>query len=301
MDSRKKGKYIGWAGALLVHLLLLLLLLLVGVVIPQPEEEGGIPVLMGEVPQAGGLADPSLVEVTPMPDPAPQPAPAPPTVVEQTSAQELLTQESEETVAIPPKKKETSKKKETPKKEVKKPKETPQKTPQKQVEIPKPEKSEAEKAEEARRLAEAKAERERKAAEEAARKRVAGAFGKGAQMGNKGTATGEGVQGSPTGNSDTGATSGVGGYGSFSLNGRSLGPGGLPRPTYNVQDEGRVVVTITVNPAGEVIATSINRQTNTVNTALRRAAEEAARKARFNQIDGVGNQTGTITYHFKLK
>lgn len=286
MDSKRKGKYIGWTGALAVHALLLLLLFWMGVAIPQPLEEGGIPVMMGEVADAAGLADPSLVEVTPLPDPAPAPA----KVVEQAAVEELLTQETEETVAIPPKKKETPKKKEVPKKEVKTPPAT-----------PKPEKSEAEKAEEARKLAEAKAERERREAEEAARKRVAGAFGKGAQMGNKGTSTGQGIQGSPTGNSSTGAASGVGGYGSFSLDGRSLGPGGLPRPTYNVQDEGRVVVTITVNPAGEVIATSINRQTNTVNAALRRAAEEAARKARFNQVDGIGNQTGTITYHFKLK
>ena len=73
------------------------------------------------------------------------------------------------------------------------------------------------------------------------------------------------------------------------------------RPVYNVQDEGRVVVTITVNPAGEVIATSINRQTNTVNPALRKAAEDAAKKARFNAIDGVDNQMGTITYYFNLK
>lgn len=292
MDSKKKGKYIGWAGAAVVHLLLLLLLFWMGVALPQPLEEGGIPVLMGEVPNAGGLADPSLVEVTPMPDPAPAPA----KVMEQVSAEELLTQEAEETVAIPPKKKEVPKKKETPKKT-----ETPKKEVKTPAVTPKPEKSEAEKAEEARKLAEAQAERERKAAEEAARKRVAGAFGKGAQMGNQGTTSGQGVQGSPTGNSSTGAASGVGGYGSFNLNGRSLGPGGLPRPTYNVQDEGKVVVTITVNPAGEVIATSINRQTNTVNTTLRRAAEEAARKARFNRVEGVGNQTGTITYHFNLK
>ena len=93
----------------------------------------------------------------------------------------------------------------------------------------------------------------------------------------------------------------VGGYGTFDLNGRSLGSGGLPMPVYNVQDEGRVVVTITVNPAGQVISTSINKRTNTVNASLRKAAEEAARKARFNQVDGVNNQTGTITYYFKLK
>ena len=36
-------------------------------------------------------------------------------------------------------------------------------------------------------------------------------------------------------------------------------------------------------------------------TDAQKAAEEAARKARFNQVDGVNNQTGTITYYFKLK
>ena len=70
---------------------------------------------------------------------------------------------------------------------------------------------------------------------------------------------------------------------------------------YNVQDEGRVVVTITVNPAGQVIATEINKQTNTVNPALRKAALDAARKARFNAVDGLNNQVGTITYYFNLK
>ena len=65
--------------------------------------------------------------------------------------------------------------------------------------------------------------------------------------------------------------------------------------------EGRVVVTITVNPAGKVIHTSINKRTNTANAALRKAAEDAARKATFNAVGGVNNQTGTITYYFKLK
>ena len=72
-------------------------------------------------------------------------------------------------------------------------------------------------------------------------------------------------------------------------------------PVYNVQEEGRVVVSITVNPAGHVIATSINRLTNTVNSTLRKAAEDAAKKARFNAVDGVNNQTGTITYYFNLR
>jgi TonB family protein len=282
MNQKKEGRYVGIVGALLVHVAIIALLILVGFTLPEPSEEDGIPVMLGEVPDALGAADPSLVKVDVMPEEV-----APPQVQE-TAEQEIITQETEETVAIKPKA-------EPKKKEVKK-----------------PEKTEAEKAEEARKLAEAKAERERKEAiakaererkeaEEAARKRVAGAFGKGAQMGSKGNTQGEGIQGSPIGNAATGATTGTGGYGTFNLGGRSIGEGGLPRPVYNVQDEGRVVVTITVNPAGQVIATSINRQTNTVNPALRKAAEDAAKKARFNAVSGLNNQTGTITYYFNLK
>ena len=214
------------------------------------------------------------------------------TAPELPSEQDLLTQTEEETVTLKPKTEEP--KKETVKpKEVVKPKEP----------VKKPEKTEAEKAAEAKRLAEEKAERERKAAEEAARKRVSGAFGKGAQMtGNKGTAaSGTGTECSKEGNSSTGAKTGTGGYGTFDLGGRSLGTGSLPKPVYNVQEEGRVVVNITVNPAGQVISTSISPQTNTVNSTLRKAAEDAAKKARFNTIDGVNNQTGTITYYFNLR
>ena len=94
---------------------------------------------------------------------------------------------------------------------------------------------------------------------------------------------------------------GAGGYGTFDLNGRSLEIGGLPVPVYDALDEGRVVVTVVVNPSGRVVSTSINKRTNTVNPQLRRAAEEAARKARFNTVDGINNQSGTITYYFKLK
>ena len=270
MNQKKKGKYIGLAGALLVHVVVIALLILVGFTLPEQSEEGGVPVMMGETSDAWGVADPSLVEVETMPEEA---APE----VPEEAEQEMLTQEDEETVAIKPKAEEKKK------------------------EIKKPEKTEAEKAEEARKLAAEKSERERKAAEEAARKRVAGAFGKGAQMGSKGSTEGTGVQGSPTGNSSTGATAGTGGYGTFNLGGRSIGEGGLPRPVYNVQEEGRVVVSITVNPAGHVIATSINRLTNTVNSTLRKAAEDAAKKARFNAVNGVNNQTGTITYYFNLK
>lgn len=148
-----------------------------------------------------------------------------------------------------------------------------------------------------------RAEAERLAAERAAQQ-MASAFGKGFEMGSKGEATekaDEGTQGIETGVAAADKAVGVGVQGTFDLNGRSLSGSGLPVPVNTVQDEGRVVVNITVSPAGQVIATSINRRTNTVNPELRKAAEDAARKARFNAIEGVDNQSGTITYYFKLR
>ena len=278
MDNKKKGNFIGILGTILANGALLCILLLISFTTPDDMEDGGVPVIMGEVDQSQYNYDPkTMVDVEVME--TPQEVESVPT---ESVEQELITQQEEETIVV-------EEKKETPKKE----------TPKKVVE-----KTEAEKQAEAKRLAEEKAERERKAAAEAAAKRVSGAFGKGSQMeANKGTGnTGSGMEGSQQGNSTTGEKDGSGGYGTFNLGGRSIGEGGLPRPVYNVQDEGRVVVNITVNPAGLVVNASINlKETNTSNAALRKAALEAAQKARFNVVTGLNNQAGTITYNFKLR
>lgn len=273
----KKSKITGWTGTLVLHAALFLLLWMIAIRKPQAQEEGGVPVMLGETALSQGFSEPYTMTNVDVLDEMEEVVDEVEPEVNEPSEAEMITQEDEPSIEVP----------------VQKPKEEPVK--------PK-EKTEAEKRAEAERvLAEKKAAEEKAAAENAA-KRVAGAFGKGSQMGNKGLAdSGTGVQGSPTGNSSEGQATGVGGYGTFDLNGRSLGKEGLPRPAYNVQEEGRVVVTITVNPSGQVIHTSINKRTNTGSAVLRRAAEEAARKARFNQVDGVNNQTGTITYYFKLK
>ena len=294
----KKNKITGLVGTLVLHAIVLLLLFLISISKPKAQEEGGVPVMLGNMEMAQGNADPyTLTNVDVLDEPQmPAEASVPEPVPETPSETEMITQEDEPSIAVP--KKETPKPK--TKTEIVKAKKEIVKA-DKEIAKAK-EKSEAEKRAEAERLAAEKKAAEERAAAEAAAKRIAGAFGKGTQMGSKGTSnSGQGIQGSPTGNSADGKTSGVGGYGTFDLNGRSLGPGGLPRPVYNVQEEGRVVVTITVNPAGQVIQTSINKRTNTANAALRKAAEDAARKARFNVVDGVNNQTGTITYYFKLK
>lgn len=289
----KKSKVTGIIGTVVLHIFVVLLLLFCSLTRPEIQEEGGVPVMLGNTQMAQGDADPyTMTEVDVLPQPpasAPEPESMP---AEPEVKQPLITQAEEPSLQV----KKEEPKKEKPKKE-KKPlkkteKKTPQKEPEKKVEPEKkPEKTEAEKRAEAERLA-----------AQAAASKIAGAFGKGSKMGNKGNAeTGAGLQGSTAGNSDAGKTTGVGWNGAFDLNGRSLGEGGLPAPVYNIQDEGRVVVTIVVNSAGQVVRTSINKRTNTVNPALRKAAEEAARKTRFNAIAGVDNQPGTITYFFKLK
>ena len=290
----KKNKITGLVGTFVLHAVLLALLFLIAISKPKAQEEGGVPVMLGNMELAQGDADPyTLTDVDILNEPQmPSEVEAPEPVPEVPTESDMITQDDEPTIAVP--------KKEKPKPEVKVEK-VKKETPKKETVQPK-EKTEAEKRAEAEQLAAEKRKAEEKAAAAIAAKRMAGAFGKGTQTGSKGNAsTGEGLQGSPTGNAAEGKTTGVGGYGTFDLNGRSLGPGGLPMPVYNVQDEGRVVVTITVNPSGQVVHTSINKRTNTANAALRKAAEDAARKARFNTVSGVNNQTGTITYYFKLK
>lgn len=273
----KKSKITGWTGTLVLHAALFLLLWMIAIRKPQAQEEGGVPVMLGETALSQGFSEPYTMTNVDVLDEMEEVVDEVEPEVNEPSEAEMITQEDEPSIEVP----------------VQKPKEEPVK--------PK-EKTEAEKRAEAERILAEKRAAEEKAAAENAAKRVAGAFGKGSQMGNKGLAdSGTGVQGSLTGNSSEGQATGVGGYGTFDLNGRSLGKEGLPRPAYNVQEEGRVVVTITVNPSGQVIHTSINKRTNTGSAVLRKAAEEAARKARFNQVDGVNNQTGTITYYFKLK
>lgn len=276
----KRSKIIGLIGTVVLHVAVLVFLFLYVLVLPAKQEEGGVPVMLGDNDMGQGDADPyTLTEV----DLLPQPEASEPEAFLPDGGEEqpLITQTDEPSLQV---------KKEEPRQEQKQ-KETVAVKEEKPAEHPKPkEKTEAEKRAEAER-----------AAAQAASSKIAGAFGKGAKMGSTGKSEGEGNQGSPTGNGSEGKASGVGASGVFDLNGRSLGPGGLPLPVYNVQDEGRVVVTIVVDPSGRVISTQINKRTNTVNPALRRAAEEAARRARFNQVDGVNNQSGTITYYFKLK
>lgn len=250
---------------LLIHAGVIGLLLLLHLTKPVMQAESGVPVMLGDM---GNLdTDYEFTEVNSLPAPAPASVPVP--VAPQ--AEPAITQNLEETVAI-----------ETGEKE--KPV-----TPVENVRQPTPE--------------EIRAEQERKAAEEA-QNLMANAFGRSSTMQASAPAETntdvQGTMGSTEGNASQGKPTGVGSYGTWDLGGRDM-VGELPRPTYNIQEEGRVVVTIIVDPEGNVIDTRINNRTNTTNLQLRNAAEQAARKTKFNAIGGENNQTGTITYYFKLK
>lgn len=130
--------------------------------------------------------------------------------------------------------------------------------------------------------------------------KLSGLFGKGAGSGSRGETTGNGTQGVTTGNGGSGKLSGAGGWGAFDLGGRSLGSGGLVKPNYSVDDYGTVVVDILVDAKGNVVEATIGKGTNTPNSSLRTEALRAAKKTKFNEVSSVINQKGTITYKFNL-
>lgn len=283
----QKDKMISIIGTAGFHLLIILFLLFYYLkpspVIRHSDELGGVPVMFGNVANAGGDDEPfgrgngnqGAAEAT-SPNVVEDPIP----MVENTTVKTkpavtntektAVTQDFEETVAI----KEAKRKAE--------------------------EKKQQEAAEQHK-----KAEAERVAQQEAAKKgqinnQMAGLFGNGTGSGSRGEGTGEGTQGIPTGNASYGKTSGVGGWGSFDLGGRSLGSGGLVKPNYSVDDYGTVVVDILVNAKGDVVEATIGKGTNTPNTNLRNEALRAAKRTKFNAVSSVINQKGTITYKFNL-
>ncbi|MDR3261464.1 MAG: energy transducer TonB [Tannerella sp.] len=269
-----KNDTVALIGTLIFHLAILLLLYYAVLKTVVPDDDGGVLVNFGNISAATGLFEPTgrntPVENTPVPEVVPVPANPKP-----TPREDVITQDTEETVALTDKKKEEERKK----------------------------KEEADRKEKDRLEAERKRKEEQRRREQAIQNQVAGAFGIGEADGDSqgDAATGTGNQGSPFGNSDSGANEGVGGMGSFNLNGRSIGAGGLPRPVYAGQEEGRIVINITVDPKGNVIMADIGKGTNIDNASMRSSAISAAKRAKFNSIQGTNNQSGTITYRYSLK
>lgn len=270
-----KDDIYGIIGSFAFHAIILLILGFTVLKAVVPEEEGGVLVNFGNVNAAAGTFEPKYTGRELPQETTPPPPPSAP----ETSQEELITQNIEESISLEEEKK-------------------------KKEEEERKRKEEAEKERIRREEAERKRlEEERRKKEEAIKNRVAGAFGIGSSQENssQGDAeSGVGNQGNPFGNSDHGANEGIGGMGSFSLSNRQLITGKLAEPSYTENKEGKIVIDIIVDTKGNVIRADIGRGTTIEDVGMREKAKAAARKNRFNEISGVNNQSGTITYVYKL-
>jgi len=275
-----KDKLIALVGTIAFHATIFLILFFTILTTMVPVEEEGILVNFGTVDLSAGLFEPrgNTTTVGQNPVSVPEVPPVRTAPPRTQPAEELITQQNEESAAV---------------------------ANQQRADAERQQREEAERRERERLENEQRrAQEEQRQREQDIQNRVAGAFGIGnADTDSQGSGTvAAGNEGSPFGNSDTGPNTGVGGFGgSFNLSGRSIRGGGLPRPSYTIQDEGTIVVNITVDPRGDVIMAEIGRGTNIDNAAMRSATLEAARRAKFNSITGTNNQSGTITYRFSLK
>lgn len=118
-----------------------------------------------------------------------------------------------------------------------------------------------------------------------------------------GDGTGDGTgQGAGSG-SGSGGGSGSGrgtGVGNYNLAGRKVIS--KPQPRYECNEQGKVVVQITVNAAGKVVSAAPGyRGTTNPASCLAQQAKAAAMNTTFDaNPNGTGNQTGTIIYNFRL-
>ena len=264
-----KYRLYGIIGAFVFHGLILLWLFFTYLTTSIPEQLGGILVNFGYVDESSGLFEPhnqskeELISVPETTESIPKP-------IEKS----IIAQDNEASVFVA----EAKKKEEEAKK--------------RNAEI--------------RRQQEAEAERKRieeQAKADAINRLVGGAFNTNSTQSNQGSSSsGKGNEGNPFGNSGQGSNQGIGGFGggaSFSLDGRKAE--GLPRPTATIKEEGRIVVSITVNPRGDVIFAEISSGTNISDKDMRKSAVDAAKKAKFSSINKTNNQAGTITYRYSLK
>jgi TonB family protein len=307
MEGRsKKDKRAGVIGSTIFHGVILILLMILGLS-SMPREEEGILVDFGDSQTGMGASEPvrnepTGQENTPPPVSKPEPVTPPPATTEETSEEAVNTQDFEEAPTIS---EEEKAKQEAEKKRLEEERKRQEEIErQKRIEEERKRQEELErqrKLEEERRKRE---EQERQARE--ARSNVQNAFSKSdGSSSSQGEAGGSGNQGALGGEPNVGNYNGSGkgdsGTG-FDLSGRSLS-GELPKPEYNIQEEGIVVVEITVDRNGNVVsAEPILKGTTTQNSYLWRMARQAALKARFNSDgDAPAYQKGTITYHFNLQ
>ncbi|NLU38355.1 MAG: hypothetical protein GXX78_05625 [Bacteroidales bacterium] len=307
MDYLNKHKE-GLTVTIIFHLILIFLLIRFGFFTPYPlPAEKGVLIDFGTSENGQGMNEPTPKEATKtVTEPRPQtPPPATPKTTQPVAGKEqVVTQDLEKTAALEEIKKQEDQKRQKQMAEDKRRRDSLQRINEERIA-------------ELNRLAEIRRQDSLRKAEENARiaqinSRAKNVFGNSGQ-GTDASATGEGVtygpgnQGSPDGSPGVKQYGSGGGGGesegrgiSFSLSGRSAKS--LPKPSYPGNEEGIVVVEITVDKYGKVTkAVPGVKGSNLLSSGFLEAARKAALQTSFNQnLDAPAFQTGTITYHFVL-
>ncbi|MEE1091138.1 MAG: TonB family protein [Paludibacteraceae bacterium] len=271
----KKSEIQSGVATTIICIIILLILLFCGMTVHKDEMDEGVMISLGYAEEGFGESVPNPTP-TPAPEAAPVPTPTPPPAAPEVSTpseEDLMTQE-DPSVAL-----EAEKKRKQAEEEAKRRAEE--------------ERIAHEKAEQERIAREKAAEEARIKAEQEAKKNQASSLAGSAfqNMGKgQGQTKGEAQQGNPAGQGSQGGHS-------WSLNGRNL-LGKLAQPSYQSNEEGRIVVEIRVDASGNVISAAIHKYTTITNETLRNAAVEAAKKNKFSTGGGVA--IGTITYNFRL-
>jgi periplasmic protein TonB len=260
MSKEKKNRVIAIAGTALFHALLLLgfILLALRTPLPLPGEEG-VEVNLGYTEVGTGRVQQPVPEPPSAPPPRPDPVPV---------KEELVTQDAEETLAIP-----ASKEKKVEPKPEPEPEPVPEPEPEPDPEPPK--------------------------VDPRALYRGRTQYAETGQ--SEGNTRQPGDQGRPDGSPDSPDYEGIGGAEegiSYDLGGRSKDT--LAHPKYLSREEAIVVVRIGVDRNGTVVfASPDGRGTTTANPLLRQAARNAALHSRFiPDPNAPDEQRGTIKYKF---
>ncbi len=295
--SIEKNNIVGAIGAVIGMTILILILLFVTLKTMVPEEEDGLMVVnIGNADSGFGAEEPNAP--TEMSSPADAVTPPTPDVPAPAVNEAVETQTLEESIAMAEAKKKKQEEERRKAEELRK-----QQAEQEQKRL-----EEQRKQEEERKKQEAIAKQTA-----SINNRAASAFGGGSgTSASQGVSGGNGNQGNPfgeagsnnygqggngTGTSGTGTSKGI----EYSLGNRKI-VGEACKPSYNSQEQGIVVVFITVDKNGNVIAANgPYKGSTTSDSYLIQAAKEAALKTKFDGITSGGNQYGTITYRFELR
>ncbi len=278
----------GLFGTIVFHIILAVVFIIFGFTTPLPlPEEEGILINFGVDDDGSGLIEPSAAAQPPLETISVPEASSAEDAASESAEEDILTQDLEEAPEVQA---------------------APEKDPEaERIERERQEELERQRQEELERQRLEKEQRQIEEIQNRTRNALEGARNNADNTSkSEGETGGTGNQGHQDGAVDaTSHTGGPGGLGdegiSFSLEGRT--PQSLPKPEYNYQVEGIVVVEVTVDSNGNVTAANPGvKGSTTLNEHLMAAAKKAALAAKFDRKpDAPAFQKGTITYHFLLQ